>query len=152
MAIPKKYAAAKKKATKKKVARKRNPAKKKRSAKQIAATKRLVASNKKRRKNPDTKKKVAKKKVAKKKTVRKTNPAKRRAPRKWRVLCVVPSVAGIKSGLKENETGYWTGSGWDTRKSKAVRFPDVEAARNAAANLPAKHRSGRNWSYATEVV
>lgn len=83
---------------------------------------------------------------------RKHNPVKKTRPRKWRVLCVVPSVAGINKGLDPKKTGYWTGTGWDTNKSKAVRFPNVQAARNTAAELPKKYRSGLYWSYATETV
>ena len=155
MTYPAAYKKAKKKAVAKKratVKRRRNPTKKKRTAKQIAATKKLIAFNKKRKKNPA--KKVTKRTVTKRKPIkRKSNPVRKRRVSKWRVLCVVPSVRGLKEGnLKDNETLYFSGLGWGTRKSQAIRFPSVQAAKNMVAILPVKYRSGPWWSYATEVV
>lgn len=167
MAYPAAYKKAKKKAVaKKKATARKSPVKKKRTAKQIAATKRLVAANKaraKKRVGTSTRKKsmttgkaptkrLKKRRAANTKPGYYPNPRKKTTRKKWRVLCVVPSAAGINSGIDPNKTGYWTGTGWDTRKDKAVRYPNLEAARNEAAHLPKKYRSGMYWSYATETV
>lgn len=129
----------KKKATKKRVVKKR------RTAAQKAATKKLVALNKKR----TTKKKTT---ARKKKPVRRRNPARSRRSIKHHVLCVVPSVAGVKKGLDPKQTGYWTGTGWDTKKTKAVKYPSLAAVKNEAMHLPKKYRSGIYWSYAHEAA
>ena len=144
MAYPKAYKLAKKKAiTKKRKVTKKHKVTKKRSAKQIAATKRLVAFNKKRR---------SKKTTVKRKPVRRTNPRKNVTSKKRYVLCVVPSAAGLNSGIDPKTTGFWTGTGWDTRKDKAVRYPSIQAIKNEVAHLPVKYRSGKDWSYATDTV
>jgi len=120
---------------KKKVTKKRT-VKKKRSAAQIAATKKMLAANRKKRG-----------------TVRKTNPVRKKTRTvRHHVLAVIPSEMGKKHGLDPKTIGYWTGTGWDNLKTKAVKYPSLQAARNEAHHMPKKYRPNRYYAFATETA
>lgn len=138
---PKRNPAMKKKAAKKSVVKKR------RTPAQIAATKKLVALNKKR-------KSTSKKKVSsKRRTMRKSNPVKKKARvSRHHVLAIVPSAAGLNAGLNPKTIGYWTGTGWDTLKSKAVKYPTLDGAKKEAFHMPKKYRPTRFYAFATETA
>ena len=50
-------------------------------------------------------------------------------------------VLGIRN-KKTGETGYWTGTGWDTNMSAAVVYPNLDAAKGEIAHMPRKYLPG----------
>lgn len=158
MTYPKVFKLAKQNAIAKKS---RASAKKKRTPKQIAATKKLVALNKKR---ASARKKVGTSQTAKSRATKKA-PSKRLKQRrslntkkgyypnpilKGRyVLKIVPTPYGLKNGTPTTKA-YWTGTGWDTSKSKAVIYPSLKAVKGEASHLPTKYKPGRNYSLASD--